>query len=497
MKNLFQSIEIIAKSNPNKIAIKTCEENITYENLYYRITRLKFELEKSNCSRLAIFASNTPDWIILDLAAILANISVIPIPLFFTDEQIRLLLNDSKVDLLFYSKKTFPEDPEWIKNFSQNIKNNFTQEVEGVFYSIGSLVPRKGEFGPSKITYTSGSTGTPKGVCLSSETMESVTKSLAYSLKNTNLNTHLCLIPFATLLENIAGVYLGLSMGLTLVVGNIQEFGLISNHEFMANRFFAVVKKYQINSVILLPQMLKSIIEHALLNGNQDLQSLKFVAVGGGKVSPSLLKQAQTLGIPVYEGYGLSECASVVSLNLPNHYRIGSVGKVLPHVEVQISNEGEIIVSGNAMQGYLNSDFQSDSLIYTGDAGFLDEDGFLFVTGRIKQIIISSFGRNISPEWVESFALSEAEIAQICVFGEAQPFLSAVIYAPGRSESEINNAIDRINSQLPDYAHIKHWISAKIPFSFENNQLTNTGKLRRDVIFKQYQENIYGPKEVL
>ena len=136
--------------------------------------------------------------------------------------------------------------------------------------------------------------------------------------------------------------------------------------------------------------------------------------------------------------------------------------------------------------------------IHTGDAGYFDEDGYLYITGRIKQIIVSSFGRNISPEWVESNCLNEPEIQQIAVFGEAQPSLSAVIYATEhRSDAQLAAAIDRANTRMPDYAQIKHWCRAAQPFSLNNQMLTDNGKLRRAVIQQQYQTALAHPTTYL
>ena len=236
--------------------------------------------------------------------------------------------------------------------------------------------------------------------------------------------------------------------------------------------------------------MLKAIVEYITAHNPKGLSSLKFIAVGGGKVSPDLLMQCEKLGLPVYEGYGLSECASVVSLNLPNTLKIGSVGRPLPHVEVKIDSSGEVLVKGNAMQGYLN-ELPASQYIHTGDAGFFDEEGYLFITGRIKQIIVSSFGRNISPEWVESNSASEPEIHQIAIFGEAQPYLSAVIYAKDSvSNQMLDQAIQKANSRMPDYARIQHWCRAEEPFSLKNEMLTDNGKLRRNAIQQQFKADL-------
>src|SRR5690606_41555431 len=122
-------------------------------------------------------------------------------------------------------------------------------------------------------------------------------------------------IPFATLLENIAGIYVALGIGRAVVVDEVSQFGLVSNHTFDTWRFVNAVQSYQVESVILLPQLLKAIVEYSAEYGAAGFQTLQFIAVGGGKVSADLLKQCQQLNLPFYECYGLYEFASVVSLN--------------------------------------------------------------------------------------------------------------------------------------------------------------------------------------
>jgi long-subunit acyl-CoA synthetase (AMP-forming) len=231
-------------------------------------------------------------------------------------------------------------------------------------------------------------------------------------------------------------------------------------------------------------------------SANAAVPSLKFMAVGGGKVSPQLLQDASALSLPVYEGYGLSECGSVVSLNTPKAKREGSVGKPMPHASVSIADSGEVMVKGNAMQGYLNHDNSKDDngIIATGDIGHLDDDGYLYITGRRKNVLISSFGRNISPEWVEAQLSTQPIIYQVAVLGDGEPHLSAVIVAnpnmvatSNDPQSAIAQAIDVVNQTLPDYARIQQWHLAEHPFSTDNELLTDNGKLRRAHIFTAYQ----------
>lgn len=500
MNQFFDVIAVYAKQMPKREAIVTEVRTVSYAELHHAVERLSKELGLLQTQKLAIWGMNSIDWVLIDLAAKKAGITVIPIPLFFSAQQILHLLKDSAVDTIFmadvnltlsvYHLDCVAKNHTWLHSLNEQgrIQQLFNAEqASGTFIRLNVTAPTTIDSAvPAKITYTSGSTGTPKGVCLAEDTIQSITESLSAALQSSQLGRHLCLIPFATLLENIAGIYVALNMGRSIVVGNVSHFGLVSNHEFKVENFAATVQQYQIQSVILLPQMLKAMVEYIQQFGAQAFASLKFIAVGGGKVSPDLLLQSQQLNLPVYEGYGLSECASVVSLNLPNARKIGSVGKPLPHVDVQIADSGEVVVRGNAMQGYLN-EVAVDPLIHTGDAGFFDEDGYLFITGRIKQIIVSSFGRNISPEWVESNGSSEPEINQIAIFGEAQPYLSAVIYAKDNiSDGMLAQAIQKANDRMPDYAQIKRWYRSSEPFSLNNQMLTDNGKLRRNEIKKQF-----------
>jgi long-subunit acyl-CoA synthetase (AMP-forming) len=219
---------------------------------------------------------------------------------------------------------------------------------------------------------------------------------------------------------------------------------------------------------------------------------LRFVAVGGGRVAPALLERADRLGLPVYEGYGLTECASVVALNTPAARRIGSVGQPLPHVQLEIDSRAEIHVSGAAVCGYVGGS-NVPQRFATGDLGYLDTDGYLFVNGRRKNVFITSFGRNVSPEWVESELAVQAPIAQIAVFGEARPWnVAVVVPMPGApaNTADIQAAVDRANERLPDYARVSDWLCAAEPFTAGNGLLTPNGRNRRAAIWDRYRWQI-------
>lgn len=474
MESLLKRIAEIGAQYPTRIALVETQRTISYAALPQHLRDISAELADLGIRRLAIYGDNSIDWALIDLAAMSSNIIVVPIPLFFSNAQIQHLCEASKVDAIF-ADRPFPTSMD--TKISAKTLNGYFMKLP-----VSLESPTAPPF--QKITFTSGSTGDPKGACLSTDTLLTITSSLASALTSSELGSHLCLLPFSTLLENVAGIYLPLWMGRTVCIDSPTKLGLLSNHQFDTQIFCNQVQASGAESVILLPQMLKDIIERG---DAMRLKALKFIAVGGGKVAPELLHRAHHAGLQVYEGYGLTECGSCVALNTPDATRIGSVGKPLPHARVRVSDDGEIWVTGAAMQGYL-ADTVTLSEIPTGDAGHLDEDGFLYVTGRIKNVLVSSFGRNISPEWVEGQLLSLPEIEQAIVFGEAQPQLSAALVLDDAiSDERLRLLIEKINARLPDYAHIMSWTRTSRRFSVEDGTMTDTGKPRRDRIAHRYE----------
>jgi long-subunit acyl-CoA synthetase (AMP-forming) len=298
------------------------------------------------------------------------------------------------------------------------------------------------------------------------------------------------LLPLAVLLENIAGVYAPLLAGGRCVLPSLKDVGLIGASKFDVNKMFSAIERYRATTVILLPQMLHACVD-ALRNGAPLPSSLRFVAVGGAPVSPVLLAQGRQLGLPVYEGYGLSECASVVAVSSVNACKPGSVGKLLPHVKVKFEKDGEILLSGNLYSGYLNQGKFADEWYPSGDIGYRDDEGYLFLTGRKKNCFITSYGRNVAPEWVERELKLSPAIEQVVVFGEARPFNVAVIVASyGFGELDVKKAIKEINHTLPDYAQVTDWVFADEPFSLSNEEMTATGRPRRNIIRQHYEQEI-------
>jgi long-subunit acyl-CoA synthetase (AMP-forming) len=294
------------------------------------------------------------------------------------------------------------------------------------------------------------------------------------------------LLPLSTLLENVGGLYAPLLAGACAILMPLTKVGMAGASGVSIATLIAALATQRATTAILIPEMLRGICS-ALTHGGVRPSTLRFLAVGGATVSPTLLAQAWKAGLPVYEGYGLSECASVVALNTADAHRSGSVGRPLPHVQIRIGDEHEILVRGAGFLGYAGEEIQTNDWYATGDCGYFDADGYLFLTGRRKNIFITSYGRNVSPDWVESELLAHESIAQAWVHGEARPWNSAVITArAGASATAVEAAVQSANGRLPDYARLRCWIASTEPFSTTNGELTPNGRLRREALVTRY-----------
>ncbi len=430
---------------------------------------------------VALLADNSPDWLAIDLCTQEMGITLVPLPLFFTPAQWLHVIAQSGVQALFCAQ---PRQAAAL-GFGRPIACGGALVL--CENPLAAAAPALDDV--QKITFTSGTTSTPKGVCLSTAQQWDVARALRAGLDELGLRRHLCLLPFAVLLENIAGPYTAMLSGATTICPPLAEVGLSGSSGFDPQLCLAAIERYQAHSIIVLPQMLQALVA-AAAPGDSRIRSLRFVAVGGAKTPARLLAAAEAAGFPVYEGYGLSECASVVALNLPGERRPGSVGRPLAGRALRIGADGEIAIGGVRAR-YLGQDGASADWFATGDLGHLDADGFLYIDGRKKDILITAYGRNVSPEWPEAALIGSARIAQALVVGEGQPYLAALIVPlPGHEgAAQIQGAVDQANAELPDYAQVRSW-SLAAPFTTANGQATANGRPRRDAIHAHYQAQI-------
>jgi long-chain acyl-CoA synthetase len=478
MSKILSSLQQVAAISPHRIALQGAESGLSYHALQAEIATSADALRDAQPSAIGLFANNGIPWAVADLSAIAAEIPLVPIPLFFSSQQILHVIRDAGLDTLLTDRQDDMQD----LLAEAGIQMRLEGEVAGLHrVRLLNIEAKVLPPGTAKITYTSGTTGTPKGVCLSLAHLETVAASLCTASLAQSTDRHLCLTPLSTLLENIAGIYVPLLARASSCVLPLQQVGLNGASGFNIKTMLQALHASGASTAILAPQMLQAMVV-AIDSGAAMPVGLRFVAVGGAPVSPRLLLHAQSLGLPVYEGYGLSECASVVSLNTPANNRAHSAGRALPHVQVSFAEDGEILIQEPLFLGYLGQG-QPQVPFPTGDIGYLDSRNYLHITGRKKSLFITSLGRNIAPEWLERELTLQPDIAQAAVFGEGRPFNVAILVpSTHATPTGLNKAVEITNRLLPDYARIRSWVIAESPFSTHNQQLTSNGRLKREAI---------------
>ncbi|MDP5190394.1 AMP-binding protein [Rheinheimera baltica] len=429
--------------------------------------------------RVVLTADSGINWILVDLACLTAGILLTPLPTYLSEAQRSAVLTKLQPNL-------------WLSDVEiTDVACTLLEEFDGLLLyrrEVNSNVMVAA--GTQKITFTSGSTGDPKGVCLSARSQLDVALALKARVEHISESSarHLCLLPLPTLLENIAGVYAPLLAGGDVIVAPDALRGFSGSRLTAPQRLLQLISAQQPKSLILVPELLKMLIQ-AASQGWTVPTSLEFIAVGGAYVSPALMKKAASLGLPVYQGYGLSECGSVVALSdTPPKYATESVGQPLACRDVQIIN-GELVVN-TPFLGYLGEAHSATQQVYTGDLAEWTAHGALRILGRRKNMLINSFGRNISPEWVETALTDSGVVQQAMLLGDAQPYCGALLFAPAEvSDIKLDEVVAKVNLQLPDYARVVSYHRLAAPFSVQHSTLTDNGRLRRSRI-----EQCYAPQ---
>ena len=259
--------------------------------------------------------------------------------------------------------------------------------------------------------------------------------------------------------------------------------------------------------------------EHSLFSSVRSLFGTRIVksVTGGAPIAPEILRFFYACGIPLMEGFGMTETATLATINRDDAFRFGSVGKPAPGVELLIADDGELLIRGdNIFRGYhknheASSEALRDGWLHTGDVARIDEDGFLYITGRKKDIIITSGGKNVTPSNLESELKLSGWISEAVVVGDRRPYLAALVTldpeeAPARAKAlgvdpdrlaydplvraEIQHAVDALNATVGPVEQIKRFEVLPHDFSQEAGELTPSLKVKRSVIVERYGELI-------
>ena len=481
-------LRLHAATAPARVALRSDDLALDYGQLVRAIDALAAELHALPAGAIALQADNGIDWALLDLAALVARRALVPLPPFFSAGQREHALASAGVSVELRPREQEIARAVVAAGDLRAALAACTHDVRTARGDLGDKVALPA--GTAKVTFTSGTTGRPKGVCLAATTMAEVTASVAAAVGPLGVQRHLCVLPLSTLLENLAGLHAALWHGVECVLPPLSALGLQGSSGIDVMTFIGRVAQSGADSLILVPQLLLALTVAA--ERGVPFGGWKFIAVGGARTSPALLARAHAQGLPVYEGYGLSECASVCCLNLPGASRAGTVGRPLGNVRIEVTPTREVRVHGRAMLGYVGGDGTHrhdfhDAMTRdgwgTGDLGEFDDAGFLRIDGRSRDVFITAFGRNVSPEWVEGELAAELPIAHALVHGEARPDVVAVLVPRGDvDDAALAAAVASTNARLPDYARIARWVRA--PATDTQPDLaalfTENGRLRRD-----------------
>lgn len=519
--NIPKAIEEAAQRYPQKIVLEIDKKGFTYQEVLSISKSLASFLASKGIKkgeRVAIFSEGRPEWGMVYLSISFLGAVVVPIDVQLMPEEVRNLIQDSESKAVFFSEKTQEGLNEAIKGISiEAISLDSRDFSEAIITSPLEVFPSISPDDTASLIYTSGTTGRPKGVELTHKNL----LSNAYSIREAKLidesDCILSILPLhhsypfmvnllVPLLTGARVVYQQslkgpdilktmVEKGVTVLVGVPQLFamlrkGIIDKIPSPILRSSGFLRdRFGINAGRLVFSSL-----HKRFG-----KRFRFFVSGGAKLDPEVARDLEALGFTVIEGYGLTETSPVISFNPLKRLKRGSVGLPLLGVKVKIINPdregiGEIAIRGpNVMKGYYRNPKETeksikDGWLFTGDLGYIDNDGYLFITGRIKEIIVLSSGKNIYPEEIEKHYLESPLIKEICVLGiEKKPGISdglqALVlpnmdYMEEKKIADLKEAIrweiKRLSTKLPPHKRIKGYE----PYQFTLPR-TPLGKLKR------------------
>lgn len=409
--------------------------------------------------KIAILSESTPEWSAAFFSIIIAGGTVVPLDIKLTQYELNSILSDCLPRILLVSSAHFEmglKMKEQIPSIEQVIlmdDKGANKDYESIYTIPDYPVKRwrhRSQNQTALIIYTSGTTGMPKGVQITYKNIISQVNNVVKCFPLTTNDRLLSILPMNHLFELTVGFLSFLSLGANLYYSKSLK----------PNDLFEVIQKKKITFMVVVPaflKLLKTSLEASVskysplrkfmfhvkfkiaeLIPSFTLRKLLFrtlhkrlggkfkgVLSGGAPLDVNIGKFFNTIGIQVFEGYGLSEASPIVSVNTKGHNKLGSVGRPLPDMDVRIDSEtGELQVKGpNVMKGYFKRDdltaevMTEDGWLRTGDIAKIDKDGFIWITGRIKNMIVLSGGKKVFPEEVEAVMEKSPKFAELCVFG--------------------------------------------------------------------------------
>ncbi|MCF8272875.1 MAG: AMP-binding protein [Flavobacteriaceae bacterium] len=472
-------------------------------------------------SHIALLSKNCAHWVMADLAIMFANFVSIPIYPTLNADSIHQIVTHSdskaiiigKLDDFDSQKKGIPE----IHKISVGLYNQTTGSIwEDLISKFNPLddiqLPEKENL--HTVIYTSGTTGTPKGVMHSaSNFMESSTTLITLFDLPSNLRLF-SYLPLAHVAERLlinAGVVLGATISFAESLDTFaKELEATQPHIFFAvpriwtkfrEKILATIPQKKLNILLNIP-IINNIIKQKLKQ-KLGLSKAVFIASAAAPIAPSLISWYENLGISIMQGYGMTEDCCVSHFNTPQNNKLGTVGKTLYNVKAKLSAEGEICIKNSClMKGYYKNPeetskvFDEEGFLKTGDIGEFDHDGFLTITGRVKDQFKTDKGKYISPSHIELLLSNNSNIEQICVVGTGipQPIALITLSELGKlkTKEELSTSliqtIKTINSTLEKHERLEKVVIMKEDWTLANGLTTPSLKVKRNSIEKIHQQ---------
>ncbi|WP_069471031.1 AMP-dependent synthetase/ligase [Candidatus Marithrix sp. Canyon 246] len=541
------------KASPEHIAYRYFKNknwhDLTWQDMSIHVANWQAALAKENLAagdRVAIMLRNCPEWVMFDQAAL--GLGLVTVPLYMDDrpDNIAYIINDANVKLLLIA-----DAKQW-QSLSklESVQRIITINLEDWLPNSTTESLRAEESAPDElasIVYTSGTTGKPKGVMLSHRNLVGNVLSISECTEFKSSDLFLSFLPLSHTFERTGGYYLPMVVNATVAyarsvpqlatdlvtqsptvlisVPRIYE-QVYSKIQNQLDKKSAVAKKlfnltidvgwrrfeYQQKRAgwhykLLLWPLLNKLVAQAVLKklGGK----MRFAISGGAALSPEISRLFIGLGLKLLQGYGLTETSPVITVNRLEDNIPSSIGTTIPGAKVKLGENDELLThSPYVMLGYWNNPtataaaIDQDGWFHTGDKARIDEGGHLYITGRIKDIIVMGNGEKIPPTDMEMAILVDNLFDQVMLIGEGKPFLSCLIVLnPENWENftkELNidpkqavlKRIAKHIKEFPGYAQIRRVSFSLEAWSVENGLLTPTLKMKRAVIMKRYETAI-------
>ena len=544
---------------------------VTYEHLHSRICHVATGLIQADIKpgdRVALLMENIPEWAVADYAILSIGAVTVPLYCSYRPQDMAYVLRDAGVKLAITSggkvarhllnvADTCPKLKAVyvMEKMADGDKLRLFAELEAGEVDVAELGARLKSVGRdtlATLVYTSGTTGEPKGVMLSHGNIMANLKAIPGVFSFKPDDKMLSFLPLAHALERMASHFLPYTFGISVAFAERPDTVAKNMAEAQPTILIAVPRLLEVIRSRILGQVAKqSALKQGLfrqflaLGVAQGTMSwwagvrfrlldriiggkirdrfggkIRLMVSGGAPLAVEVSKFFTAIGLPVLEGYGMTEAAPLISVNPVDDRRLGSVGKPVTDVEVNIAGDGEIVVRGpNVMSGYWKRRKETSETIvkgwlHTGDIGDLDEDGYLRITDRKKDLLVNSGGENIAPQRIEGLLVAEEMIEQVVVYGDRKPYLVAMIvpaeeacmawaHAQGLPETDWEHLAEsdilrkalqtRISGHLKALAQheqVRRIYIHTQPLTIDEGLLTPTMKIKRRKVYEQFRNEL-------